>query len=204
MAMTPSESAALSAGGSAVGNLLNDNGSASTNTSSSSGMGENSSSSSRSISGAGSAARNTSYNSLLGLLSNDDFSKQSAIDDSEGAIAELFKNYSNTELPKIFSSQISSGGYNSAGHQLLANDAFANTAAKGAALRSKTILDYAGARRNQLDPLISLLNNDFESSSSGYGYNLSNSKGAATGATPASTKGTDWANLGAALIGGLS
>lgn len=200
MALTPTESAAVSAGGSAIGNLFNDNGSAST--SSSSGMGENSSSSSRSISGAGAAVRNTSYENLLGLLSNDDFSKESAIKDSEGAIAELFKNYSNTELPKIFSSQVSSGGYNSAGHQLLANDAFANTAAKGAALRSKTILDYAGARRNQLDPLISLLNNDFESSSSGYGYNLSNSKGA--GATPPSTKGTDWANLGAAIIGGLT
>lgn len=200
MSLTPSQSAALTAGGAAAGNLLNEPGTAGGSTSS--GVGENSSSSSRSISGAGATVRNTTYENLLGLLSDDSFSKESAIQDSEGAIAELFRNYSNAELPKIFSSQVSSGGYNSAGHQLLANDAFANTAAKGAALRSKTILDYATARRNQLDPLISLLNNDFESSSSGYGYNLSNSN--TTGAKPAGTKGTDLANLGAAIIGGIS
>jgi hypothetical protein len=200
MALTPSQSAALTAGGAAVGSLLGDKPSASSSTSS--GVGENSSSSSRTISGAGGAARNASYDELVKLLTDDTFSKANAIKDSEGAVAELFKQYSITDLPKIFSSQISSGGYNSTGHQLLANDAFANTAAKGAALRSKAVLDYASARRNQLDPLISLLNNDFESSSSSYGYSLSNSN--ANGASAGGAgQGADLAAAGAAIISGL-
>lgn len=200
MALTPNESAALTAGGAALGNLLSDKPSPSSSTSS--GIGENSSSSSRSISAAGAIARNASYDQLIKLLADDTFSKENAIKDSEGAIAELFKQYSVTDLPKIFSSQINSGGYNSTGHQLLANDAFANTAAKGAALRSKAILDYASARRNQLDPLISLLNNDFESSSSSYGYSISGSS--ATGASPGGSNGaTDLAAAGASIIAGL-
>lgn len=199
MALTPSESASLTAGATAVGGLLNGKDTPSTSLSSS--VGENSSSGSRSISARGGDVRNASYDELLKLLTEDSFSRENAIKDTDGAIAELFKNYSVTDLPKIFSSQISSGGYNSTGHQLLANDAFANTAAKGAALRSKTIMDYAAARRNQLDPLISLLNNDFESSNASYGYSLANSN--ATGAAKGDTKGSDIAAAGASIVSSL-
>jgi hypothetical protein len=181
MALTASESAAATSGGAAAGSLLSTPATPSSSVNNT--IGESSSSGSRAISARGGEVRNASYDELIKLLTDDGFSKESAIKDSQAGIAELFKNYSNTDLPKIFSSQVSSGGYNSTGHQLIANDAFANTAAKGMALQSKTIMDYAAARRNQLDPLISLLNNDFETSNASYSYTLGS--GSSTGGTAA-------------------
>jgi hypothetical protein len=144
---TASESAALTAGGQAISNLLTPQGTPSSSFGQT--ISESGGNTSGQISEEGRATRRTAYDELVKILGDTSYTRESAIKDSEGAVADLFKQYSITDLPKIYSNQNSTGGYNSTGHQLLANDAFASTVAKGAALRQKAIVDYAGARNKE-------------------------------------------------------
>lgn len=77
------------------------------------------------------------------------YSKQDAISDTQGAIANLFRTYQNTVLPKIYGASSKAGAYNSTSQQLLANDAFAATTAQGAALQQQAISDYAKLGQSQ-------------------------------------------------------
>lgn len=189
---TSADLTAIGVAGANIYDVLSNGSNAARSSSNNDTYGYNSSSnaSNRAISAKGKEVRDAGYDKLLGLLGSDSFSKEAAIRDSQGAITEIFNNYKTTDLPKIFSGQISSGGYNSTSHQMLANDAFAQATAKGAALRTDTILKYANARRQELDPLISLLNNDFEQTSEGgsFGENFGSSTAiGAAGATSASS-----------------
>lgn len=121
------------------------------------------------ISAEGRATRAAGYDALSSLWSNTDYSRENAIKDIQGSIAEIFNQYKIKDLPEIFSSMVGSGGYNSTSHQLLANEAFANATAKGAALQNQAILNYANARQAQLSPLVSLLNADREN----FGFDMS-------------------------------
>ena len=168
------------------------------------GGGENSSQ----ISYEGRATRNQAYDILSQLLGSNQYSRSNAIADTQGAIAEIFKQYSITDLPKIYNSQIGMGAYNSTSHQLMANEAFANATAKGAALRNQAILNYAQARNNELNPLISLLNADRENFGMEFsssqeenfgGLDMSAMSAANTQAATADTNQAQaWANLFAA------
>lgn len=111
----------------------------------------------------GLAAQSRTYEALLKLLDDGSFTRDNAIKDSASAVAEIFKQYKTNDLPKIYNSMITSGGYNGTSQQLLANDAFGNATAKGAALQLNAIVNYAKARNDQLTPLIQLLNQDRES-----------------------------------------
>ena len=92
------------------------------------------------------------------LKDNQAYSKSAAIADSQGAIAELFRQYRNDSLPAIYQQQSNSGGYNSTTGQLLANDAFASTVSKGAALQLDTIQKYRTTQQNDFSALANLFN----------------------------------------------
>lgn len=139
----------------------------SSSTSQSESYGENSSQ----ISAEGRATRAAGYDALSPLWNSQQYSRENAIKDVQGSIAEIFRQYSITDLPKIFSGMTSSGGYNSTSHQFLANEAFANATAKGAALTNQAVLNYAQARQAELSPLVALLNADRE----GFGMEMSSS-----------------------------
>ncbi len=68
--------------------------------------------------------------------------RKQAIADSTGAIENLFNEFKNSALPDIMSTQQKSGGYGATTTQLIANDAFSNVVAKGAALRLQAIGEY--------------------------------------------------------------
>lgn len=74
---------------------------------------------------------------------NSQYTKDQAIADSQGLVGQIFNQYSKTALPTIFSTQNSSGGYNSTSGQLLANDAFGKATADAASAVQQNIKDYA-------------------------------------------------------------
>ena len=160
------------------------------------------------ISAEGRAVRAAGYDALSALWGNSDYSRANAINDTQGAIAEIFNQYKIKDLPEIFSSMVSSGGYNSTSHQLMANEAFANATAKGAALRSQAILNYAEARNKQLAPLVSLLNADRENfgfdmaseSSSSSSTGASSMDAYASGLNSTNTGNTGMVNAGASAL----
>lgn len=76
------------------------------------------------------------------------FGKANAIADSQGAIQNIFDEFSKTALPSIYQSEVGSGGYNGTTSQLMANDAFAQTTNKAAALMMDTIMKYRTSQQN--------------------------------------------------------
>lgn len=77
------------------------------------------------------------------------FTREQAIEDSAGAIDNLFRQYENTALPQILNMQAQTGGYASSAAQSLANEAYASTVAQGAQLRLDTIANYAALNQRQ-------------------------------------------------------
>ena len=110
------------------------------------------------------------------------FSKDAASKDSEASVAALFRDFKNTALPKIYGAQTGSGGYNSTGAQLLANDAYGSAVAKAAELKLKTISEYERNKNMQLEQLAKLL-----------GTQGATTKGATAAEKDGKTK--DWATL---------
>lgn len=102
-------------------------------------------------------------NAALAMLLSDtqqgrkDFSKEAAAKDSEAAVAAIFRDYKNIALPKVYGAQTGSGGYNSTGVQLLANDAYGSAVAKAAELKLKTQSEYEKNKAMQLEQLTKLL-----------------------------------------------
>lgn len=90
------------------------------------------------------------------------FSANQARQDVQGSIENLYRTYSESVLPQIFSTQAGAGAYNSSTAQLLANDAFARTTAEAGALELQAITDYAQLGQQQqnitLQGLQALLN----------------------------------------------
>lgn len=84
------------------------------------------------------------------------YSKGSAIADSQGAVAEIFNQFKNSALPEIYQAQAGSGGYNSSTGQLLANDAFASANTKAASLVLDTINKYRGIQQQDYAGLANL------------------------------------------------
>lgn len=86
---------------------------------------------------------------LLGTATKDasaaggQYSKDQAVADSQGLVANLFKQYSQVALPQILSKQGATQGYDSTTAQLLANDAFSSTIAKAADVQAGMISSYA-------------------------------------------------------------
>lgn len=79
------------------------------------------------------------------------YSKQAAIQDSKGLVADIFKQYRETDLPNILQAQSNAGAYSNTGSQLLANDAFARTTSAASSAVLQAIQSYAGIqaeRRN--------------------------------------------------------
>lgn len=89
--------------------------------------------------------------------SNNLYGKQAAMTDVQGAIRSLFDEYSKTSLPQIYQAELGSGGYNSTTGQLLANDAFATTNTKAAALLLDTIQKYRGIEQKDYEVMASLV-----------------------------------------------
>lgn len=88
---------------------------------------------------------------------NDQYSKQAALSDTQGTVANLFREYSNTAVPQIFQMENTSGGYNSTTGQLMANDAFASTLSKAAAVQSEAILNYRKIQQGDYSTLGNLV-----------------------------------------------
>lgn len=85
------------------------------------------------------------------------YGKQAAMMDAQGAIRSIFDEYSKTSLPNIYNPELGSGGYNSTTGQLLANDAFAATNTKAAALLLDTIQKYRGIEQKDYEVMASLV-----------------------------------------------
>lgn len=79
------------------------------------------------------------------LTGKSEFTREAAIQDSEGIIKDLFKQYSQSVLPQIISKASQSGAYNSTSAQLLADNAFAETLGKAATVRTNAIAQYSQA-----------------------------------------------------------
>lgn len=94
---------------------------------------------------------------LMDVINDPSFSRGNAITDSQGFIQQIFNDFEKQSLPKIYSNPRASGIYNDTSTQLLANDAFSSAVAKGQSQLVQNILAYAQARRNQLDPVIQLM-----------------------------------------------
>ena len=71
--------------------------------------------------------------------------RKQAISDVQGSIQNIFAEFSQTALPQIMTQQNRTGGYNSSTAQLLTNDAFARTVAKGSELTLSAINQYENA-----------------------------------------------------------
>lgn len=79
------------------------------------------------------------------------YSKEAAIRDSKGLVADIFRQYRETDLPQILQSQSQAGVYSNTGTQMLANDAFARTTSAASSAVLQAIQNYAGIqteRRN--------------------------------------------------------
>lgn len=85
------------------------------------------------------------------------YGKANAIADVQGAIRGVFDQYQKTALPEIYQGEMSSGGYNATTGQLLANDAFAQTTNKAAALMLDTIQKYRTSQQNDYNTLAGLV-----------------------------------------------
>lgn len=79
------------------------------------------------------------------LTGNNEFSKEAALQDSEGVVKELFAQYSQNLLPQIISKASRTGAYNSTAAQLLADNAFAETVSKAAEVKLNTVAQYSQA-----------------------------------------------------------
>lgn len=73
----------------------------------------------------------------------DAFTKEAAIKDTEAQVAGLFQQYREESLPEILNLQARSGGYGSSTAARLANQAFAETVAKGSQIQTEAIKSYA-------------------------------------------------------------
>lgn len=82
---------------------------------------------------------------LTGRATSGDYSKDAAFADSDAILAQIFRDFSEGTLPKIYQAASGTGGYNSSTAQLLANDAFARTVAAGQQAKLKAASDYAAA-----------------------------------------------------------
>lgn len=102
------------------------------------------------------AGINQFMSSILGNTASQ-YSKQAAMNDVQGAIANLFREYSIKALPTIFQAEASSGGYNSTTGQLLANDAYAATVSKGAQLMIDAIDKYRRLQQGDYQGLANLV-----------------------------------------------
>lgn len=71
------------------------------------------------------------------------YTKADAINDSKGLVDSIFSNFKSTALPQIYKQQTASGGYNSTGAQLLANDAYGKAVAAGQEATLGNIKSYA-------------------------------------------------------------
>lgn len=78
-----------------------------------------------------------------------EFTREKAIEDTEGTVNQLFQQFAETMVPDILSSQAQTGGYSGTTAQQLSNDAFARTLREGAALRLQTIGNYAQINQQQ-------------------------------------------------------
>ncbi len=80
---------------------------------------------------------------LQDTLTGGQFSKQAAVQDSQGAVAALVQQMLEQGAPQIAGAQIGSGTYNASTTKLLNDNLTAKAAAEGATLQQKSIAEYA-------------------------------------------------------------
>ena len=68
--------------------------------------------------------------------------RANALQDVQGSISEIFRQYQETALPQIGGQQRRTGGYNSTTGQLLANDAFARASSMALAQTADIVNQY--------------------------------------------------------------
>lgn len=95
---------------------------------------------------------------LLQNLTSGDFSRESAIKDSQGEVDDIIKQLKDSGIPLISQQQNNAGAYNSTTASLLANDLASRAAGQGALAQGKTIDAYARLQQNKVTQLIALIN----------------------------------------------
>lgn len=115
---------------------------------------------------------NISLQSIQGYRDNilsqtPSYGRENAIADSQGVVANIFRDYRNTDLPKIYQSENSSGGYNGTTSQLLANDAFGAATSKAAEATLRNIVAYRQLQQNDYTVLAQLFGAAFKPFSRG-------------------------------------
>jgi hypothetical protein len=138
------------------------------------------------------------------------YSKDQAKADALANMQQIFRDYRETELPKVYAGQGGAGLYNTTTGQLMANDAFA----RATDLANSRILDYTKvyntALNNDIGSFISALNvnkgsvkQGGESTSGGSSTSSSNTSTTTENKTSNSTSNTEKDDGGAGLFGGL-
>ena len=100
----------------------------------------------------------SAFQPLMAAMGDTSFTRENAIADSKGFINQIFRDYEKSSLPSIYKNARATGIYNDTSTQLLANDAYSSAVAKGQAQLVSNITQYAGARQDQLAPVLALLN----------------------------------------------
>lgn len=101
------------------------------------------------------------------LDTSKEYTKDKAVTDANGVVANIFRNYRNKDLPEIFQAQSNSGGYNSTTGQLLANDAFGAATSKAAEATLANIVNYRGLQQKDFSALAQLFDSKAGSPPSG-------------------------------------
>lgn len=114
------------------------------------------------------------YLPLLSAIGDQSFTKDAAIQDSQGMIAQIFSEYEKGSLPQIYKNARATGVYNDTSTQLLANDAYSSAVAKGQSQLVQNILAYSQARSNQLNPVLALLNGQVSNANAVTGATVQN------------------------------
>lgn len=158
----------------------------------------------------------SAYAPLLGVIGDQSYTRDNAIKDSDGFIKQIFADYEKSSLPKIYSNPRASGIFNDTSTQLLANDAFSSSVAKGQANLFQNIMAYSQARKNQLDPVMQLMMGQVSNANTvtnanaqitGYGANAlqaginqANADGTAQGAKKPGATTQDYAGIAGSLV----
>ncbi len=111
------------------------------------------------FSGGGTTTTNTSSldeatkASLQQTATGDQFSKDQAIADSQGAVDAVVRTILETNFPSLASAQRGSGVFNDTTTQLLLNDLTSRAAGQGAALQQQTVKNFADIQNNAANTL---------------------------------------------------
>ena len=122
----------------------------------------------------------TSFLSTTLPSSGQQFSRENAVADAQGVIANIFNQYKTTALPQIAMGMQGAGVYNATAGQNLANEAFGKATSDSAAIVMDNISKYMNLAQQDKNMSLSALLNALTLQKEAYQTSTENSVGSAT------------------------